>query len=154
MRDAASRPRVRNTFRGSSVEDGYTDAVACQARDTAGAMPQENPWKGEDMYARVATFKGEAGMEPAMADQIIEAIRGQAQANWDSPPEGLESAKEQLALVDREGGHGLGITLFETEEELRRGDKALNAMSPPTDPETTGRRTDVNFFEVIVRNQR
>jgi hypothetical protein len=105
------------------------------------------------MYARVAAFKGEAGMEPEMADRAIEAIRGQVEANWASPPEGLESAKEQLVLVDREGGNGFGITLFETEEDMKRGDEALNAMSPP-DPETTGRRTDVNFFEVVLRTQR
>jgi hypothetical protein len=104
------------------------------------------------MHARVAVFKGEAGMEPAMADQVIEAIRRQVEANWDSPPEGLESAKEQLVLVDREGGNGLGITLFETEEDMKRGDEALNAMSPPD--EATGRRTDVNFFELVLRKQR
>jgi hypothetical protein len=101
------------------------------------------------MHARIAAFKG----EPEMADRAIEAIRGQVEADWESPPEGLENVKELLVLVDREGGNGLGITLFETEEDLRRADEALNAMSPP-DPEATGRRTDVNFFEVVLRKER
>lgn len=35
-----------------------------------------------------------------------------------------------LLLVNRESGKGLAVTLFESEEATRRGDKALNAMSP------------------------
>jgi hypothetical protein len=105
--------------------------------------------RGAEMHARVATFTG----EPAMAERAIEAIRGQVEADWESPPEGLETAKELLVLVDREGGTGLGITLFETEEDLRRGDDALNAMSP-ADPEATGSRTDVSVYEVVVHKER
>jgi hypothetical protein len=101
------------------------------------------------MHARIAAFKGES----AMADRAIEAVRGQVEADWESPPEGLESVKELMVLVDREGGNGLGITLFETEEDLRRGDEALNAMSPP-DPEASGRRTDVSVYEVVLHKTR
>jgi hypothetical protein len=101
------------------------------------------------MHARIATFEG----DPAMADRAIEAIRGQVEAQWDSPPEGLENAKELFVLVDREGGNGLGITLYETEEDLRRGDEALNAMSQ-ADPEATGRRTDVSTYEVVLHKER
>ena len=101
------------------------------------------------MHARIAAFKG----EPAMADRAVEAVRGQVEADWESPPAGLENAKELLVLLDREGGTGLGITLFETEEELRRGDEALNAMSRP-DPEATGSRTDVSTYEVVLRKER
>jgi hypothetical protein len=35
-----------------------------------------------------------------------------------------------LMLVSRESGRGLGVTLFESEEAMRRGDEALNAMNP------------------------
>ena len=81
-----------------------------------------------------------------MADRAMEAIRGQVEAQWESPPEGLENAKELFVLIDREGGKGVGITLYEeTEDDLRRGDEALNAMSP-ADPEATGRRTDVSVY--------
>jgi hypothetical protein len=101
------------------------------------------------MHARIATFTGES----AMADRAIEAIRGQVEGQWESPPEGLENVKELLVLIDREGGKGLGITLYETEEDLRRGDEALNAQSRP-DPEATGQRTDVSFYEVVLRKER
>jgi hypothetical protein len=52
-----------------------------------------------------------------------------------------------LMLVNRETGKGLGITLFESEEAMRRGDEALNAMSPGG----SERRTSVEFYEVPVQ---
>ena len=33
-------------------------------------------------------------------------------------------------LVNRETGKGVGVTLFESEEAMRRGDESLNAMNP------------------------
>ena len=52
-----------------------------------------------------------------------------------------------LRLVDRQSGKGIGVTLFESEEAMRRGDEALNAMSPGA----TERRTSVEFYEVPVQ---
>jgi hypothetical protein len=101
------------------------------------------------MHARIARFEG----DPSRIDQAIEAVRGQIESQWDSPPEGLESVKQVWMLVNRETGEGLGLTVFETEEDLRRGDEALNAMSPP-DPEASGERTNVSFYEVALRRER
>jgi hypothetical protein len=92
------------------------------------------------VYARVATFEG----DPAHLDEAISMVRGQVEAG-DAPP-GLEGTK-MLMLVDRESGKGLGVTLFDTEEAMRRGDEALNAMNPPG---ASGRRTAVDFYEVPV----
>ena len=64
----------------------------------------------------------------------------------DDTPEGLEGAK-MLMLIDRETGKGLGVTLFESEEAMRRGGEALNAMSPGA----SERRTSVEFYEVPVQ---
>jgi hypothetical protein len=61
-------------------------------------------------------------------------------------PLGLEGAK-MLMLVNRETGKGLGITLFDDEDAMRRGDEALNGMNPGS----TERRTSVEFFEVPVQ---
>jgi hypothetical protein len=91
------------------------------------------------MYARVATFES----DPAKVDDAIEMIR--AEVDGDVPP-GLEGAK-MLMLVNRETGKGLGVTLFETEDAMRRGDEALNAMNPGS----TERRVSVEFFEVPVQ---
>jgi hypothetical protein len=90
------------------------------------------------MYARIATFES----DPARIDEAIEMVRSEVAG--DTPP-GLEGAK-MLMLVNRETGKGLGVTLFESEEAMRRGDEALNAMSPGS----SERRTSVEFFEVPV----
>ena len=92
------------------------------------------------MYARVATFES----DPANVDDAINMVRGEVES--DNTPPGLEGAK-MLMLINRETGKGLGVTLFESEEALRRGDEALNAMNPGAGE----RRTSVEFFEVPVQ---
>jgi hypothetical protein len=95
------------------------------------------------MYARVATFES----DPAKVDEAIDLVRGEVQSG--ETPEGLEGAT-MMMLVHRESGKGLGITLFESEEDMRRGDAALNAM----DPGGSERRTSVEFYEVPVQTVR
>ena len=95
------------------------------------------------MYARVATFES----DPSQIDDAIELVRGEVEA--DETPEGLEGAK-MLMLVDRQTGRSIGITLFDSEEAMRRGDEALNAMSPGG----TERRRSVEFYEVPVQTVR
>jgi hypothetical protein len=92
------------------------------------------------MYARVASFEG----DPAGVDDSIREVRSAVES--DETPPGLEGAK-MLMLISRETGKGLGITLFESEEAMRRGHEALNAMSPAGGE----RRTSVEFYEVPVR---
>jgi hypothetical protein len=91
------------------------------------------------MYARVATFES----DPSKVNEAIELVRSQVESG--DTPEGLEGAK-MLMLVNRESGKGVGVTLFEDEEAMRRGDEALNAMNPGG----TEQRTSVEFFEVPV----
>jgi len=87
----------------------------------------------------VATFQG----DPANVDEAIGRIRGEVEAG--TPPPGLEGVK-MLMLVDRETGKSLGVTLFESEEAMRRGDEVLNAMTPGA----SVARATVEFFEVPV----
>jgi hypothetical protein len=96
--------------------------------------------QGGDVYARVATFESDS----AKVDDAINMVRAEVEAG--NTPTGLEGAK-MLMLVNRESGKGLGITLFESEEAMRRGDEALNAMSPGA----SERRTSVEFYEVPVQ---
>lgn len=90
------------------------------------------------MFARIATFES----DPAKLDDAIAMVRAEVEGDT---PAGLEGAK-MLMLVNRESGKGVGITLFESEDAMRRGDEALNGMSPGG----TERRTSVEFFEVPV----
>jgi ethanolamine utilization protein EutQ (cupin superfamily) len=92
------------------------------------------------MYTRIARFEGHTNDE---IDQMIEGIKAET-----GPPEGV-TATRFMVLVDRENGRSLGIGFFETEEDLRTSDEALNAMSgPPSD--SGSRRTSVEMYEVAV----
>jgi len=90
------------------------------------------------MYARIATLES----DPATVDDAIKLVQEEVEGDT---PEGLEGAR-MLMLVNRETGKGLGVTLFDSEEAMRRGDEALNAMSPGA----SERRTSVEFYEVPV----
>jgi hypothetical protein len=92
------------------------------------------------IYARIATFES----DPANVDKAIEMVRSDVESG--DTPSGLEGAK-MLMLVNRETGKGLGVTLFESEDAMRRGDEALNAMSTGE----SERRTSVEFYEVPVQ---
>ncbi len=93
------------------------------------------------MYARVVSWEGaEADAMRRSADEI----RSQADQG---PPEGVP-AKGFTLLIDPDGGRSLAVTLFETEEDYRKGDEVLSEMSPPND--AFGRRTSVDRYEVTL----
>ena len=92
------------------------------------------------MYARVASFNLGEG-----ADQTIDQVRSDVQSG--NRPPGLEDAKGMMMLIDRSSGKSLGITLFDSEDAMKTGDEALNAMSPSGG----GARSGVEFYEVAVQ---
>jgi len=93
------------------------------------------------MYARVARFEG------GSADAIRETM-SRIQTDAESgPPEGVP-AKGLLLLSDPDGGRAISISLFETEDDRRKGDETLNAMSPPG--KGMGRRAAIEMYEVAV----
>lgn len=91
------------------------------------------------MYARVASWEG------GNADAIRAAAEGINDQAADGPPEGLP-ATGIMVLIDTENGRSIGITLFETEDDMRQGHAKLDTMSPPGDG--LGTRTSVDFYEV------
>jgi hypothetical protein len=102
------------------------------------------------MFARIATF---TGVDPSRIDEVVEANRASIDDSWDNAPEGLAGIRGVWMRVDRENGRGMGISLFDTREDLERGDATLDAMSPPA-PDTGGRRESVQIFEVALRRDR
>lgn len=97
------------------------------------------------MHARVATFEGEErGPE---YEQQIEQIRSEVESG--NRPAGLEDAKGVL-ILSGEGGKRLAITVFESEDGMRRGDAALNEMTPVG----MGERSSVEFYDVAVMDIR
>jgi hypothetical protein len=91
------------------------------------------------VHARIARFEG---ADPARMQEMVDQIKGET-----GPPEGVPATRFML-LLDRSSGTSLGISFFETEEDMRTGDRALDAMSPPAS--ATGHRASVEFYEVAV----
>jgi len=89
------------------------------------------------MLARVVTFDG-------VSKERMDQLRGEIESG--EPPEGL-NPKEMIALHDPESDRVLVMILFENEEDYRRGDEVLSAMS--TD-DTPGNRTSVTRYDVAV----
>lgn len=92
------------------------------------------------MYARVARFEG--GAADAIR-QSAQDIRSRAESG---PPESVP-AKGFLMLIAPDKGRGMGITFFETEDDLLTGDETLNSMSLG---EGMGRRASVETYELAV----
>jgi len=89
-------------------------------------------------FARVVTFEG---VDKDRMDKMSREMREGER------PEGLP-ASELLVLHDPEAEKSLAIVFFETEDDYKRGDEALNAMPAG---ETPGRRTSVAKYDVAVR---
>jgi hypothetical protein len=88
--------------------------------------------------ARVVSFEG-------VSKDRIEEMKQEMREG--GPPEGL-SPTEVVVLHDGGAEKSLVILFFETEDDYRRGDEVLNAMS--TD-ETPGRRASVTKYDVAIR---
>jgi hypothetical protein len=87
------------------------------------------------MWARVARFDG----DPADIEDRIGRLRALESGG---PPSELAQAK-LLLLVDRASGGMLEVTLFESEDAMRKGDEAMNAG-----PGNAGSRASVDCYEV------
>ncbi len=88
------------------------------------------------MWARVARFEG----DPADVDARLERLRSALDAGTFASE--LAGAK-LVMLLDRESGGMLGVTLFESEEAMRKADAVMNAG-----PGNAGSRSAVEFYEV------
>src|SRR4051812_44629864 len=93
------------------------------------------------MYARVSQWEG--GDADALRRSAQEVKRRAAEG----PPPGVPATGFTM-LIDPESGRSLAIALFETEDDLRKGDEALNAMNP-SGPDV-GHRLSVERYEVAV----
>jgi hypothetical protein len=95
------------------------------------------------VHARVVRFEGG---DPELVSRTVVQIGGETASG---PPEGVP-AVGLMILHNPDDGKVLAITLFDTEDDMRQGDAALNAMEPPT-PGGMGRRVSVEMFNVGVK---
>lgn len=92
------------------------------------------------MFARVNTFKGSSetleATEREIREEVLPALRE------------VSGSRGLLALVDRETGKSMGITLWATEEDLRASEEAANRIRSRV--EATGEEIQsVERFEVV-----
>jgi hypothetical protein len=87
---------------------------------------------------RVVSFDG-------VTSDRMQELRSEMEGS--QPPEGVP-AKEIIVLHDGDAEKSLVLLFFDSEEDYRRGDEALNAMSSG---ETPGQRTGVAKYDVAVR---
>ena len=90
-------------------------------------------------YARVTTFEAD--------DEALDALLAEINAAG-APPEGIP-AKRIIVLADRAGGKVMIAVRFGSEDDLRKGGAALDAMSPPGNM----RRVSVDSFEVVLERE-
>ena len=88
------------------------------------------------MYARVVRF---TGVEPARVEEIASQTEQGEQPGPDIP------AKQIRVVVDEDQSTSVAIFFFDSEEDMRRADEALNAMDSG---ETPGTRASVDQGEV------
>jgi len=89
--------------------------------------------------ARVVSFDG------VSSDRMAE-MQKEMEGNSERPEN--VPAKEIVVLHDPESDKSLVILFFDSDDDYRRGDEALNAM-PTTD--TPGQRTSVTKYQVAFR---
>jgi hypothetical protein len=95
------------------------------------------------MHARVATFEGG---DPAKVRETIAQID---QRSAEGPPEGVP-ATGLMILSKPDDGKVIAISLFATEEDLRKGHETLNAMDPPV-AGGMGNRVSVEMYQVPIK---
>lgn len=106
------------------------------------------------MYARVARFEG---LDLSRIDEQMAEMKRQLDAGRSGElPEGapeearvlMETVTRWVQLVDRDRGTAVGIAFCQSEDDVRRADEALNAMSPD---EGQGRRIGAaEIYEVAL----
>jgi hypothetical protein len=87
--------------------------------------------------ARVVEFEG---VDAERMEEMRQEMGGDR-------PEGVP-ASEIIVLHDAAAEKSLVVLFFESEDDYRRGDEALNAMPAG---ETPGRRTSVTRYDVAIR---
>jgi hypothetical protein len=88
--------------------------------------------------ARVVEFDG---VSKDRVEQMQQEMEGSA------PPEGVP-VKELVVLHDADADKAVVVLFFDSEEDYRQGDEALNAM--PTE-DTPGKRSSVKKYDVVHR---
>ena len=106
------------------------------------------------MFVRVARFEG---LDTSNLEADMEQFR--QMVRMEQRPEGMdeqvfqtlrEGVKRFMSLVDRERGMSLDLTFTASEADAQRVHEALDTLTPP---EGSGRRTNVETYELMLDEQ-
>ena len=90
------------------------------------------------MHARVSTYEGQA-------DELVKAFDSVT-----GPLEELEGFSKAYFLVDRAGGRGMSITLWESEDALNASVERANQMREQASEQAGASIQSVDHFEVAL----
>ena len=90
------------------------------------------------MHARVSTYEGQA-------DELVKAFDSVT-----TPLEELEGFSKAYFLVDRAGGRGMSITLWESEDALNASVERANQMREKAADQAGASIQAVDHFEVAL----
>ncbi len=90
------------------------------------------------MHARVSTYEGQA-------DELVKAFDSVT-----GPLGEMEGFSQAYFLVDRAGGRGMSITLWESEDALNASVERANQMREKASDEAGASILSVDHFEVAV----
>jgi heme-degrading monooxygenase HmoA len=93
------------------------------------------------MHARVASFEN---VDPSLVDELRGRVRQNIDANR------LPDARGGLMLLDRDQRRSIGITFFDSEENIRAAEPEFERMGDEIPEEQRGRRTSVDVYEVVI----
>ncbi|MGA8219816.1 MAG: hypothetical protein WB771_14725 [Solirubrobacterales bacterium] len=88
------------------------------------------------MYARVVRF---TGVSAEHVDEVVKQIEESGGPPPDVPAKGIRM------MFDESQGTSVVVVFFETEEDMKKGNEALNAMDAS---DTPGTRASVDICEV------
>jgi heme-degrading monooxygenase HmoA len=107
-----------------------------------GVVEWERPLEREGIvYARVTVVQG----SPDKVEQGIDSFNSEVLP----AVKGVAGYKAAFLLVDRETGKGMGISLWETQDALRRGGEAVDAARAATIKAMGANVPPVEEFEVV-----
>jgi hypothetical protein len=94
------------------------------------------------MHARVAAFENR---DTSRVDELVKLVRDRQSTTGEIP-----DALGMYMLVDRAGGKAAGISIFESEEAIRRAEPVFTRMGDEIPEELRGKRVSVDTYEVAI----
>jgi hypothetical protein len=92
------------------------------------------------MWARIATFEG------GNSEKLQRMNEERMQSGDMKPPEGMNRV---LLLADADGKRRLFVAFFESREAMEAGEKRFEAMGDEIPEDVRGKRTGVDYYEVV-----